>query len=89
MGRKNKAFEPKGQKETKDLFRELFDKHLPPKNQETTGKLELGGHRGFADPWKGFNDPLTQMLNDFGIPLIRIVQEFLLHNCRTLLLSSH
>ena len=64
MARKNKTFEPKGQKETKDLFRELFDKHLPSKNQETTSKLELGGHRGFADPWKGFNDPLTQMLRD-------------------------
>ena len=64
MARKNKVFEPKGQKETKDLFRELFDKHLPSKNQETTSKLELGGHRGFADPWKGFNDPLTQMLRD-------------------------
>ena len=55
MARKNKTFEPKGQKETKDLFRELFDKHLPSKNQETTSKLELGVHRGFADPWKGFN----------------------------------
>ena len=39
MARKNKVFEPKGQKETKDLFRELFDKHLPSKNQETTSKF--------------------------------------------------
>ena len=33
MGRKNKVFEPKGQKETMDLLKELFAKSIPSENQ--------------------------------------------------------
>ena len=66
MGRKNKVFEPKGQKETMDLLKELFAKSIPSENQQITGKeLDLGGYgeSGFGDPQNVF-DPLTGMLRD-------------------------
>ena len=72
MGRKNKVFEPKGQKETMDLLKELFAKSIPSENQQITGKeLDLGGYgeSGFGDPQNVF-DPLTGMLRDGARVLI-------------------
>ena len=78
MGRKNKVFEPKGQKETIEQLRELFDKHIPSNNKQSAGnELQLGGYasRGFADSWESFDDPLTQMLRDGARILISTAVE--------------
>ena len=70
MGRKNKVFEPKGQKETIDLSRELFARSIPSEDQE----LEFGRYgSGFGDPQDVF-DPLTGILRGGARALdVRIV----------------
>ena len=56
MGRKNKVFESKGQKETTEQLRELFDKHIPSNNKEIAGnELKLGGYAsrgGLPTSWR-------------------------------------
>ena len=66
MAKKNKVFDPEGQKETIDLLNGLFSKFVRSERHRAVGKeLKLDGHMGTGLQGPGaVTDPLSGMLRD-------------------------